>query len=507
MKKTTFMAAIFGAFLCFQSAFAQEQEIVAAKENVTVQEVINQLNKLVGSSDEADKTHLKLEAEALAKHSDEDMIGLAATIYDRFLEDPELAGQIRTDIETRFPQGKTVRTKAYNDIFRGDLASISAQELQAKHDEWVQQFPPDSFDEKDRSIYSTATIALASHYAKEGNQQKATELAQGLKGTEAFVAGTSSVYNNIPDEAKDYAAISALIKDAFEVGQASFASEDEAVKNSANARSLATITPIYAEVLSHTENYEEAIAITRASLESSNYSDRAALKNTNTLANAYLKLGQKEEALETYEKFIIANGKEEGIVAEAQKLYTEVHGAGADFNTHLTNLDEQALTARLARYTEKMIKEDAPTFTLVNREGNEVSLSDYKGQIVVLDFWATWCGPCINSFPGMQAAVNKYDADPEVEFLFIDTWERAENYKELVEEFITKHEYSFHVLFDEMDDRSKAVVTAYGVEGIPTKFVIDKEGFIRFKSVGSPSYQVDDIVTDLETMITLAKGE
>lgn len=104
----------------------------------------------------------------------------------------------------------------------------------------------------------------------------------------------------------------------------------------------------------------------------------------------------------------------------------------------------------------------------------------------------------------MQAAVNKYQNDKEVEFLFIDTWQREENYKELVNEFITQNKYTFHVLFDEMKDRSKATTTAYGVSGIPHKVVIDKEGFIRFESSGG-SPDVDKVVNEMETKIELAR--
>ena len=151
-----------------------------------------------------------------------------------------------------------------------------------------------------------------------------------------------------------------------------------------------------------------------------------------------------------------------------------------------------------------MIKKEAPNFSLVNMEGKTVSLADLKGKVLVLDFWATWCGPCKISFPGMQAAVNKYKDDKDVEFLFINTWQNEKNYEELVRNFIAENKYSFHVLFDEMKDRSKSTVTAYGVKGIPHKVVIDKEGFIRFESAGG-SADVEKIVNEMETKIELAR--
>jgi peroxiredoxin len=151
-----------------------------------------------------------------------------------------------------------------------------------------------------------------------------------------------------------------------------------------------------------------------------------------------------------------------------------------------------------------MIRKEAPDFSLVNMAGETVKLSDLKGKVVVLDFWATWCGPCKVSFPGMQAAVNKYKDDKEVEFLFIDTWQREDNYKEVVGQFIAENNYTFHVLFDEMKDREKSTTTAYGVDGIPHKVVIDKEGFIRFEASGG-SADVEKVLTEMETKIELAR--
>ncbi len=117
----------------------------------------------------------------------------------------------------------------------------------------------------------------------------------------------------------------------------------------------------------------------------------------------------------------------------------------------------------------------APDFELENLEGKKVKLSDYKGKMVVLDFWATWCGPCRSSFPNMQKLVNEYKAY-NVEFFFIDTREgnQHEKTKNKVTEFIKEHQYTFNVLYDFDSEIAKK----YIVRGIPAKIVIDKEGNI-----------------------------
>lgn len=153
----------------------------------------------------------------------------------------------------------------------------------------------------------------------------------------------------------------------------------------------------------------------------------------------------------------------------------------------------------LAELRKSMLSETAPSFALLDLDGKKIDITDLKGKVVVVDFWATWCGPCIASFPGMQKMVNKYKEKPDVRFVFIDTWEKGENKEKNARDFITSNKYTFHVLMDNDDN----VVSQFKVDGIPTKFVIDKEGLIRFKSVGFNGSD-DKLVSELTAMIEMA---
>jgi len=125
---------------------------------------------------------------------------------------------------------------------------------------------------------------------------------------------------------------------------------------------------------------------------------------------------------------------------------------------------------------------------------------------VIVDFWATWCGPCKASFPGMQVAVNKYKDNPNVKFLFVDCWENGDDFAVGVKKFIGDNKYTFHVLLDEKaaSGKQEKALSTYNVDGIPTKFIIDKNGNIRFKFVGFMGNSPEALADDVSNMIDMA---
>ena len=133
--------------------------------------------------------------------------------------------------------------------------------------------------------------------------------------------------------------------------------------------------------------------------------------------------------------------------------------------------EEQAYTKTQAD-TEETEKEtiQAPDFTMYDMEGNALNLSDFSGKPVILNFWASWCGPCKSEMPDFQEAYKEYGE--EIQFLMVNL---TDGYQETVEKassFINDAGYTFPVYFD----TDTAGAATFGVYSIPMTFFIDKDG-------------------------------
>ncbi len=212
-------------------------------------------------------------------------------------------------------------------------------------------------------------------------------------------------------------------------------------------------------------NPEKAIESLQRAIEAQGGDLNADYGDHEMLGDLLLDSGDIEKAIQHYAFAVVTGSEEENL----RKMVSEKLGQkgiekdSVDFL--ILNLEQQV--------RQNLVS--AKDFEVQALNGKKIALKDLKGKIVVLNFWATWCGPCRREIPDLNRLVDKYSGNKDVVFIGI-----TDDQKQRVSNFLGQNEFKYTVAFDISNTYEK-----YNVTAVPTHVIIDRSGYISARIVGS----------------------
>ena len=178
-----------------------------------------------------------------------------------------------------------------------------------------------------------------------------------------------------------------------------------------------------------------------------------------------------------------AQGSEEVSTVTGESEPPSAEGAAADDGPSSLQVELMELGFRIPKD-----RIEAPDFTLENLAGEEVTLSSYRGTVVFLNFWATWCPPCREEMPSMETMYNELKEDG-FRILAVDLNESGKT----VETFLEDKGYTYDIALD----TTGKIGSIYGARSIPTSYLLDREGFILGYIIGSRLWDTPEVYATL----------
>jgi thiol-disulfide isomerase/thioredoxin len=272
-------------------------------------------------------------------------------------------------------------------------------------------------------------------------------------------------------------------KDEASVVQPKYLAQCEFAEERRKVIAEAMMAPAF--VYKRMKNHEKSLQLYKEVAEG--YADKLDMMQMTSVYQSMIELldalSNQQEAYALASKAISSGYMSDKILSDHKALFEYLSKQDlikGEYETEITELKNTGLKAKQQLILEDQLSLPPVPGILKTADGKTITPDDWKGKVVFIDFWATWCGPCIRSFPGLQKLYDKYKSNPDVIFAVVNVWERVEDRFASVKTFLSKNPYTFPILFDLKDE----MVKGYGVTGIPSKFILDKNGIGRFMEVG-----------------------